>query len=416
MSTTTKHEFHPDAESLSAFAEQALSDRERGQVLEHLAACGRCRQVVALAREAAHADLATPATARRAAIQPDSWWKKWRLVWVPTAVVAAFAAASISVYVHQADRSGASIKIAEQATTQNEPVAASSAPPKPEVVPPSSPGPVAPETKVRKPAPLGAPPAPPSRHVAAPAPMPPPPDAFVQANAAREEPMPAPAPEENRFSSKRVAPARASTVSSAAPAAPAMQDSQEELDRRMRQEEERQQARVAERPMLPASAAPSSAPVAESGAPGSQNADVSVSNPQLVARSNSLASFGSMKSSHDMAKTAAGGAGINLPSGQPAVSTAANGHRMLAIDKAGVLFLSLDAGNTWERVHRQWTGRAVTVRTHPNPDAAAPSATEQAGADRGAAGQVPAFPAFFEILNDKDQVWLSTDGRQWIAN
>src|ERR1700691_714636 len=110
MSAAAKHEFHPDAESLNAFAQQALSDRERGQVLEHLAACGRCRQVIALAREAADAEAATatPAPERRAAVQPDLWWKRWRLVWVPTAVVAAITAASISVYVHQADRSGAS--------------------------------------------------------------------------------------------------------------------------------------------------------------------------------------------------------------------------------------------------------------------------------------------------------------------
>ena len=50
MSATSQHGFHPDAESLSAFAEQALEGRERGEVLNHLAVCGRCRHVVALAR------------------------------------------------------------------------------------------------------------------------------------------------------------------------------------------------------------------------------------------------------------------------------------------------------------------------------------------------------------------------------
>jgi hypothetical protein len=40
---------HPDPNLLSAFAEQALSDRERTQVLDHLARCGECRDVVALA-------------------------------------------------------------------------------------------------------------------------------------------------------------------------------------------------------------------------------------------------------------------------------------------------------------------------------------------------------------------------------
>ncbi len=56
MTATSQHGLHPDAESLSAFSEQALGKRERAEVLAHLAVCGRCRQVVALAREAAGAE------------------------------------------------------------------------------------------------------------------------------------------------------------------------------------------------------------------------------------------------------------------------------------------------------------------------------------------------------------------------
>jgi hypothetical protein len=40
---------HPDANVLSAFSERTLADRERSQVMEHLARCGECREVVALA-------------------------------------------------------------------------------------------------------------------------------------------------------------------------------------------------------------------------------------------------------------------------------------------------------------------------------------------------------------------------------
>lgn len=49
---------HPDAETLTAFAERTLPGRERETVLEHLARCGECREVVALAlpaSESAHA-------------------------------------------------------------------------------------------------------------------------------------------------------------------------------------------------------------------------------------------------------------------------------------------------------------------------------------------------------------------------
>ena len=40
---------HPEADLLTAFAEQALSATERDGVLEHLALCGDCREAVALA-------------------------------------------------------------------------------------------------------------------------------------------------------------------------------------------------------------------------------------------------------------------------------------------------------------------------------------------------------------------------------
>ena len=39
---------HPDADILTAFSERSLPDRERSQVLEHLARCGECRDVIAL--------------------------------------------------------------------------------------------------------------------------------------------------------------------------------------------------------------------------------------------------------------------------------------------------------------------------------------------------------------------------------
>jgi hypothetical protein len=41
-------ESHPDANLLAAFAEQSLVGRERTRVVEHIAACGDCREAVAL--------------------------------------------------------------------------------------------------------------------------------------------------------------------------------------------------------------------------------------------------------------------------------------------------------------------------------------------------------------------------------
>ncbi len=56
---------HPDPDLLAAFAEQALSATERDGVLQHLALCGDCREVVALSLPAA--DRVPPQTAPQTA-------------------------------------------------------------------------------------------------------------------------------------------------------------------------------------------------------------------------------------------------------------------------------------------------------------------------------------------------------------
>src|SRR5882724_6466166 len=40
---------HPDANLLAAFGENSLAGREHGEVLQHLAFCPTCREIVALA-------------------------------------------------------------------------------------------------------------------------------------------------------------------------------------------------------------------------------------------------------------------------------------------------------------------------------------------------------------------------------
>src|ERR1700731_35405 len=62
---------HPDADLLTAFAEQSLSKSERGQVMEHLAHCGDCREVVALALPAMEAQF-VPVRARS-----GGGWLSW---------------------------------------------------------------------------------------------------------------------------------------------------------------------------------------------------------------------------------------------------------------------------------------------------------------------------------------------------
>ena len=65
MNSTSQLDSHPDAESLNAFAERALPERERGQIVAHLAECSRCRQVIFLAQQAiAEMEMAAAPAAR----------------------------------------------------------------------------------------------------------------------------------------------------------------------------------------------------------------------------------------------------------------------------------------------------------------------------------------------------------------
>ena len=79
---------HPDANVLSAFAEQALSDGERSAVLDHLARCIECRDVLALALPAT--EIIQPAVKP----SPTRWltWPalRWGLVAAGVAVIATF--------------------------------------------------------------------------------------------------------------------------------------------------------------------------------------------------------------------------------------------------------------------------------------------------------------------------------------
>ncbi len=88
LGRTAPEPVHPDANLLTAFAEQALSATERDGVLEHLALCGDCREVVALALPDAGI-VAVPTAADTEAVQitaipakpPWSWLSSPKLAW-----------------------------------------------------------------------------------------------------------------------------------------------------------------------------------------------------------------------------------------------------------------------------------------------------------------------------------------------
>ncbi len=70
---------HPDADVLTAFCEGALAGTERSRVMEHIARCGDCREVVflaapdALSQPAVVEEKAAPSAAKPVL----SWWRRY---------------------------------------------------------------------------------------------------------------------------------------------------------------------------------------------------------------------------------------------------------------------------------------------------------------------------------------------------
>lgn len=407
MKATNQHEFHPDAERLNAFAEQALGETERIEVLQHLAVCGRCRQVVALAREAAEAvDAAAPAS-RRPAIQANAWWKQWRAVWIPTTVVAAFAVASLSVYLRQVEQRETTFRIAKLAPNQGTSVPSPTE--KTKAASPALPVPATAAAKSRNAGNSGATAG--KRQRLDREPM------IVDRLQSMNQPPPAPAPPPPMS-----LPSGLASEGFMRGGNPAIDQSSASAKRQVdKREQDRKKLRAEDGGLhgglFAAEAAPAAAP--PGAIPASQGATESVvvtpAAPELETRAAAGGDFEALKSAPAGRPFAARMASmIRLPGGQHAISTVSSGKILLAIDEAGVLYISQDQGDTWDRVLQQWTGRAVLVRRQPMPPAAAarPAEAEQAKTASGTSEVSPSATAF-EIVNDKSQVWWSTDGRIW---
>ncbi len=115
---------HPDADLLAAFAEQSLADRERALVMQHLAACNDCRQVIVLALPETAAEAVNVAVPSAGAAR--SGWLTWpTLRWAALAAgVLVIASVGVLQYSHRnQDRRIASNFMPKDAapTTSNEP-------------------------------------------------------------------------------------------------------------------------------------------------------------------------------------------------------------------------------------------------------------------------------------------------------
>ena len=403
----SQHENHPDAEMLSAFAEQALSAKERGDVLKHLAVCGRCREVVALAREAAAAEVAAP---RREVVQPRAWWRSWRLALAPAAV--AMATALIAVYVHERglEKSAEVARLERQQGVDKTPVLPQ-APPQPSAHAAHSESPNSAPEKTKKAerpesAERSAPVAEPDETAAAP-----PPEVMSGLLPARGGPVDAPGFEHRRPNDEAFARTGA-TPNDTMPNEAAAHD--EERKNHAEEEAGNRREFAAKAPI------PGSEHDSGSGAPGSgsgsstEPADLSAQ--QSERQPDRATGYLQLHELRSMVNVPTSPYTFHLPSGQPAVSSASADHRVLAIDKSGELFLSGNSGATWHKVKRQWSGRAVAVRRHASAiDTTGATPAPETGENPATLGSLSQPETVFELVNDQGQVWISEDGKTWSA-
>ena len=340
MSQLTQHGQHPDADQLTAFVEQALPLHEREQTLAHLAVCANCRAIVARS---------LPPLDEVAAPQPvlvrRAWFSGWSLAW-PAATLAAMAALGFFiVHLHNA----LPIKSITEAPTQlatNHP-------------PPPVPDETASARAVLKPPAPSAKPLPQNRTLD---------NVTAMAGLANPQGIGTPT------GSETVAALRTQNLNGSAlpqplgAAAGGAGDGQLTLHGAMARPQippDRPQPGIFAG-SAPATASPAKTPVVTTPS-AAQMSPAATPADAMSADANASAT---VLAANDAASVAALSTTINgraskttqpLPSHLPALSTATNGHQVLALDTQNALFFSEDDGNHWTAIPAQWRGRAVRV-------------------------------------------------------
>jgi hypothetical protein len=455
---------HPDAEQLSAFTEHALPEPERNRVLSHLAACGRCRQIIALAvnadEQAASYALVAAAAAPSAGpspkkLPPNPWWSRWRFVWIPAAVAAAFTATWVSIDLHRAEQAGARIELAKQIA--------------PDAVRPAAPSPSEQrETTTPAPAQNRAQRAASQPHIeeerqqstgkssakpqprfdsmavtngavalkaftgrdtsqlalpqppAAPPPAPSTVTETVTVNSDRPAPETVtaqqfisvqPGPVQSFAPSAKAGTAHLATFAPRPAASPAAAEQQTESRKKLAELNHEIDTAESDGHLS-----------TESGNLQRENAGISqsISGGSAAGYSDTpssrpAATFGPIQGFSNAAGLAA--VPLRLPSGLAVTSIASIGKLLIAIDKTGAVFLTQNSGVTWQPVAHQWTGRAVRVRTHNLADRRAIAEPFASTASKPSAepSDAVAGSEVFEVVNEKNQVWQSADGLAWQA-
>ncbi len=413
MNQPIQPDIHPDADSLNAFVERVLREPERGRILEHLAGCARCREVVYLARQMAGVETAPSPTLQATADPRHRWWapvfSRWRIAWIPAAALATFGAVLLWVHVRSAQPTVDMAKVA--------------------------PPPVLPAN------------APPAASVSTIASSP---SETVAHRAASEKPTEARVPHENKRAATALAPdqranrvtpeelrAEGSTIPAVPPVQPRPVISTSaqvglELPLTNTQWQASQPVQRTAGQAVSAKSAQASATSAMVAVHGGIMAPATAGPaPMAAASSQPPAQYDVMPQPLNGLTALRLTKHLKLPSGLASISSAAVFNRLLAVDSAGSLFLSVDAGKHWDTVPVQWAGKAIEVHALPQayldapaptasssetisitatpPPPAPPPATQSVSVEA-----VPPMPAMlFRLVNDRHHIWFSTDGKTW---
>jgi hypothetical protein len=418
---------HPDADQLSAFVEHALPPHEQQQMLAHLAVCPDCREIAYLAQSAVVEEAAAhprPVAAHR------PWFSGWNLA-LPAGLAVAFLVI-LTVHLRNVGTGKNETQVDKTARLEQSPPLSQTAPPTPQAVP-----------QKPIPAPIQKPPGTDARST----------DALAAGSASHAVPMhPSPRqsslngslagrrgtalPSPNPGAASNAAlgeqprqtiagagflsasPAPAAAVAASAPAAQSAAISNVDAVHRELRSSATQYNSTTVTVQNSLNQAFQAAPPPPPPAPVAINETVTVTDAPAMLETESNAS------SEVIAGSAIGSLAAptlrmkkqpSLPSHLPALSTISNARQELAVDTAGSLFRSEDAGVSWQPVPVQWTGRALKLQLTPPPNThtlAKSSNSVAATATTKPAPTAAAQPTF-ELTNDTGIVWISTDGQTW---
>jgi hypothetical protein len=426
MSETLHPGSHPDADQLSAFAEHVLPDHERLETLAHLAECAGCRQIVFLAQRAQEAESTLP----RAVPGSTGWWKNWHILWP---VAAALTCGLLVIALLQRRHPRDLPQRSDIALESSAPTPPSQALP-PQYVSPAPPQPGPPLSPKSSAAAKAASSSLHSRSAASHV------DvggvASIHGNLVTNNlktnssgfssgfnPNEPAADQQSANALSAGSQSMGGVMNSPVAQAPLSQGQRNGLltNRQVQTTDLQSQNPQSHNQLFPQQAA---------AAPRSQN-ELSQSNmPNSVSQTVTVTSAPIALQSEDAVVSASafnlGGAPqarsarALLPSRRFAASTISNEIETLAVDSAGDLFLSKDAGKSWQRITHQWTGKAIKVSLESPASVTQPvsrkamSAGAIASTNGGTATPAAVPPgAGFELRTDTGAIWSSPDGLIW---